>query len=225
VFTNANGRFVMRGKSINIAGNTVTIDGKQYDTKPIDDADPSSRQEGAMIGPKGILVNGRKIVEGPVDPNNPDRPEVLQILVPKKFKGLLKIGGDLALGSGIQMDQIEVDNWNGSIMVNAQNANVSVGNLSSKKRSLISVVGKNRVRILAVGANDLTASTRGPEANLSIQTLTAKYALLKAEKSSIVVSSGNVEHGKIENKDGQIAVPSTFVQEDNLKSTNSPRLN
>ena len=126
VFTNANGRFVMRGKSIKINGNTATIDGKQYETKPIDDEDPSSRQKGAMIGPKGILVNGRRVVEGPVDPNNPDRPEVLQILVPKTFTGVLEIGGDLAVGTGIQTDQIKVDYWKGSIMVGGQNANVSV---------------------------------------------------------------------------------------------------
>jgi hypothetical protein len=222
VFTNANGRFVMRGQSIKISGNTATIDGKQYETKPIDDADPSSLQKGAMIGPKGILVNGRKVVEGPVDPNNPDRPEVLQILVPKTFTGVLAIGGALEVTNGIQTDQIKIDYWKGSITVDGQNANLSVGDLSSKKRCLISVVGKNRVQVSAVKADDLKASTKGPEANLSIQTLTAKHALLRAENSSIFVSSGKVEHGKIENAGGQISVPSTFIQETSLQSKSFP---
>jgi hypothetical protein len=84
------------------------------------------------------------------------------------------------------------------------------------------VVGKNRVQISAVKADDLNASTKGAEANLSIQTLTAKHALLKAEKSSIFVSSGRVEHGKIENAGGQISVPSTFIQETSLQSKSSP---
>jgi hypothetical protein len=208
VFLTINGNLSFCGETT-ISPEGIAINGKIFDTFPMPGGQISDSTslggDNMRFADDGIYLNQRRARLGPLDPNDKEELDVVQILIPRSYVGQLELR---------TRNDVKVDYWNGSLNILASHpASITIERVVGSPKCDIECDGYADVSIDKLEAKSLSVRT-SKSSTLTIYRADADGVKLSAsDNGQIIIRAGTCRKLETEGVKQSISYPASFWQQ------------